>query len=42
MRVPPYLARQANHHIEARLSVSGGASVNVHELTKLLAKDEAF
>ncbi|WP_440090380.1 AAA domain-containing protein [Pseudomonas fragariae (ex Marin et al. 2024)] len=42
MRVPPYLARQANHHIEARLSVSGGASVNVHELTKLLSNDEAF
>ncbi|QHE97310.1 AAA family ATPase [Pseudomonas cannabina pv. alisalensis] len=42
MRVPPYLARQANHHIQARLSVSGGASVNVHELTKLLSNDEAF
>lgn len=42
MRVPAYLARQANHHIEARFSVSGGTSVNVYELTKLLAKDEAF
>lgn len=42
MRVPAYLARQASHHIEARFSVSGGTSVNVYELTKLLAKDEAF
>lgn len=41
-RVPHYFVRQANHHIEARLSISGGTSVNVHELSLQLSEDAAF